>query len=1152
MLTLIAFSMVFNGPSGHVGDIHGVVPTGQGNGDDLDDARATRPQTTDPGPGWPYKHGPYGNSNGFVGKGLMTNVTERWSHDNIDVNVFGDGLLTGDLDGDGGLEVAVYNYTTDAQSGTSGIDVLDGGNGKVLRTVSVESALYGSPAFIDINDDGKDDLLFFDGYNLTAALGPDMDPSKVFGSDPSEGFIRTPLVVADLDGDNDLEVIYVTDEGRFVSLECSDWTVEWSVPVDDHFVEQPLVVDQGEGVPSRVILTSGTMKIGSTTMGSEIIYGMDYGGRSIEWTYETNSMIVTRPVLLGRLDDIPVIAFGNLRDEVVAIEVGAAEPSWVFDPSMSISKITHISAMDVTGDETMDIAFGDTDWTVLLDGSNGRKLWDRRNEDRNYISTTGFCDVTGDGSPELLVYDDRLTAIEPGTNTTIWRLPAGDGSKRNLILFSDVDSDGLAEVVTKRNKQVSVLDSSLQMDLEVLEIDGDQVEPTPRKTFFAEHRPYFFSWTIKGNFDMGLIDEIQVEFDEPDGDPLSYSIAQGVIGTPEAHINVSRIRSAVSTGEKSLTFECRVVFGWDFPHGGYCDVGLSVISPDGVSYEFRTREVYRVETGMSFSGVLSMEANGTAVEQGQWISGHSCITVEVPFVHYVGFPSVLVNDTFYEMRLTGNGRSLELISSPGETVGVEVPLVPRAEDHLNISLGLEGCPVGAEVPVPLHFESKVDWYPVVFAGAVPANGSVIATPQLVVSIIAHDRSGSGVDPASIRYRLLNSSSPEEWRVPDGGAVEGLDGLVVSTSITLEQGRNDIQWRATDLTGNGPSHSQTISLILFDGSIRFTGFGPEGWVNGTETITSITVLLEDHLPTGELNVMVSHGPTRTQVGQVWVTADQSGQPGSIEANHALTGLQDGPYFVQWAIAGTILEDTVLSEIFEFSVDVSPPTIESILPGNGTVLDVGTTEVRVVLYDEVSGIDRGSVFVRFGKDDEWTRVSRFEESGTVAFVVEIEISEGPTNHLGFKFMDNASNIAVSPTITLVGNRPPAVSNIRPDDNSSFPLGSNVTFAIDVIDPDGDDVAYSWKSSIDGILGEGNLTLSNLSVGEHTITVVVSDQHGHDISIPIRLVIRDESEGDDDPEPSVDPSDSYWILLLILGSASMILAIAYLRSRRGPSDV
>lgn len=97
---------------------------------------------------------------------------------------------------------------------------------------------------------------------------------------------------------------------------------------------------------------------------------------------------------------------------------------------------------------------------------------------------------------------------------------------------------------------------------------------------------------------------------------------------------------------------------------------------------------------------------------------------------------------------------------------------------------------------------------------------------------------------------------------------------------------------------------------------------------------------------------------------------------------------------------------------------------------------------------------------------------------------------------------TSVVVSPGATFSGwenyvgggggeNSPPTVRITKPSPGDRFVAGKDIAFSCDASDTNGDTLTYTWKSDLDGKFGESkSVTTSNLRIGDHRITVTVSD--------------------------------------------------------------
>jgi PKD repeat protein len=88
-----------------------------------------------------------------------------------------------------------------------------------------------------------------------------------------------------------------------------------------------------------------------------------------------------------------------------------------------------------------------------------------------------------------------------------------------------------------------------------------------------------------------------------------------------------------------------------------------------------------------------------------------------------------------------------------------------------------------------------------------------------------------------------------------------------------------------------------------------------------------------------------------------------------------------------------------------------------------------------------------------------------------------------------------------------------NLDPEAKITAPEKGATFLSTDIIifdgtqsaDPEGSDLVYQWTSSKDGQLSTESAFSKNLSVGEHKITLYVTDDHGHKVSTSINIEVK-----------------------------------------------
>ncbi|MFO7712206.1 MAG: PKD domain-containing protein [Dehalococcoidia bacterium] len=93
----------------------------------------------------------------------------------------------------------------------------------------------------------------------------------------------------------------------------------------------------------------------------------------------------------------------------------------------------------------------------------------------------------------------------------------------------------------------------------------------------------------------------------------------------------------------------------------------------------------------------------------------------------------------------------------------------------------------------------------------------------------------------------------------------------------------------------------------------------------------------------------------------------------------------------------------------------------------------------------------------------------------------------------------------TIQVQANRPPIITGLSADEAWTTPAG-DLQIACEAEDPDGDELSYVWTATDGSISGTGATVTWTApeDVGEHDITVVVSDDHGGSDTRSLRVSV------------------------------------------------
>ncbi|MFA5772519.1 MAG: PKD domain-containing protein [Thermoplasmata archaeon] len=178
-------------------------------------------------------------------------------------------------------------------------------------------------------------------------------------------------------------------------------------------------------------------------------------------------------------------------------------------------------------------------------------------------------------------------------------------------------------------------------------------------------------------------------------------------------------------------------------------------------------------------------------------------------------------------------------------------------------------------------------------------------------------------------------------------------------------------------------------------------------------------------------------------------------------------------------------------------------------NFTIKNQGTAPgtVNIVAHDESSDgrvvLSPESNYVRINSSEnrtfscQWTPAKGGNHNITVEIDLDYEVSES-----------NKSNNVLSRGVYV--NTPPQIGSMAEFDNKKALYGKPVTFTCAAEDDSGlSDSSYIWSSDKSGRIGTGtSVTVSNLSVGKHKITLTVTDDYSISTNASINLTIIDLS--------------------------------------------
>lgn len=203
--------------------------------------------------------------------------------------------------------------------------------------------------------------------------------------------------------------------------------------------------------------------------------------------------------------------------------------------------------------------------------------------------------------------------------------------------------------------------------------------------------------------------------------------------------------------------------------------------------------------------------------------------------------------------------------------------------------------------------------------------------------------------------------------------------------------------------------------------------------------------------------------------------------------------------------------------------APPTAEILAPEPGSVFRQGGGAIVLAGLVADSFDVPVALAVSFELDAATEVNASVDADGAVSGTLADDLALGEhLLDLLVTDVDGASARASSWFTVLGPVGAPTVAITAPADGTAFAFGSTVTFTGTATDlaTAADDLAFAWRSSLDGALagaisGDGaSAVLAALSEGTHVVTLEVTDGDGEVGSDSISVVV--EPEGPVEPEP------------------------------------
>lgn len=368
------------------------------------------------------------------------------------LDAYGDGLATGDLNGDGVADVAFG--TKDGH-----VVVLNGANGKEMwkERITTEASEPINVDLVDVNDDGHLEVVAAGkGDSSSQWLGIvvvfDRNGGKLW-----QAYCDTDEVVdlayGDIDGDGDTDVVasagtYAWGGGQVLLYDGRTGQRIWS---------RELGRGQARGIDAGDVSGDGGMEVAVESYDNKVFL---LDGRSGEILWSQAKEWYGRDVAIADVDGdgMPEILSGS--SQVSAFDA-RGNLKWKVD---SQEEATTLSVADVTGDGRLEVIFNSafSGISLVLDEA-GKILWQRERSGAHAIG-----DVNGDGVQDIIFATIRYREINPpyaveavdGWGNLIWSFPLDSIFNEggfNLIT-ANLDDDPANEVLVANGRELIVID----------------------------------------------------------------------------------------------------------------------------------------------------------------------------------------------------------------------------------------------------------------------------------------------------------------------------------------------------------------------------------------------------------------------------------------------------------------------------------------------------------------------------------------------------------------------------------------------------------------------------------------------------------------------------------------------------------------------
>ncbi|MDP6156977.1 MAG: hypothetical protein QF682_12705 [Candidatus Thermoplasmatota archaeon] len=456
---------------------------------------------------------------------------------------------------------------------------------------------------------------------------------------------------------------------------------------------------------------------------------------------------------------------------------------------------------------------------------------------------------------------------------------------------------------------------------------------------------------------------------------------------------------------------------------------------------------------------------------------------------------------------------------------------------------------------------RVDLTPPVFTDLIPLDGSWFNHSDVECSLTIIDN-GSGVDASTIEYSVssLGSGAFLQW-IPAWLPYDQETANPIITYNFPEGENNYIKWRAKDVSENGFVESNPVNVKIDITPVKFSSeITPQiDWYSKHEI--SSTIFISDTgcgVDTDRIQARISTSGSSDFSKWILVdTANITKAQGGYEISVTFQYAEGSDNYLMFRGTDLVGNPFTLSKKFNLKIDTTSVYFSDFNLDEDIPLDVCEVDCLIIIRDNGSGVDPSSVEYSISTEgpeeksfSPWKKVSNVVSGNPTQATLQVEFEWGRGNYIRWRANDMLdTGFSYSETFQIWINSKPELTISSPENRIEVYSDESVLFDATLSeDYDGDNLSFYWSSNIDLNRSLGNLSLfkAKLAVGNHSITLYVSDGHDNNISKKFKINVREkvvipvDDGGSDGGIFSASGGDDSLFWLIIGGAGVLFLLI------------